>query len=297
MRLDWEIARRGYRRYAAYPAATAAGVFTNTIFGFMLAYILLAVFDDEDRRRRLGRDRRRHVRLVRAGDADDGLRVRLVRGRAPRSAAVTSPPTSRARSTRCAYWLAFDYGRAFYHFVFRGIPPFVVGALVFDFRLPTSVTTWLAVLVSLALAVAVSFGWRFLYNAAAFWLLDYRGVGTLAISISLLFSGFVIPLTFFPDWLEQIARALPFAAMVQIPVDIFLGQVTGAELVAALAPAARVGGRADRSRPARARGRHAEAGDPGWLRRSRSTAGSSARRSARSSSTGSRSRSTWSARS
>ena len=42
MRLDWEIAKRGWRRYAAYPWATAAGVFTNTIFGFLQAYILLA---------------------------------------------------------------------------------------------------------------------------------------------------------------------------------------------------------------------------------------------------------------
>ena len=44
MRVDWEVARRGYRRYAAYPAATVAGAFTNTVFGFMQAYILLAVY-------------------------------------------------------------------------------------------------------------------------------------------------------------------------------------------------------------------------------------------------------------
>ena len=44
MRLYWEIARRGYRRYAAYPGAAFAGVFTNTFFGFLQAYILLAVF-------------------------------------------------------------------------------------------------------------------------------------------------------------------------------------------------------------------------------------------------------------
>src|SRR3954464_12993922 len=44
MSLDWEIAKRGWRRYAAYPWATAAGVFTNTIFGFLQAYILLAVY-------------------------------------------------------------------------------------------------------------------------------------------------------------------------------------------------------------------------------------------------------------
>jgi len=35
--------RRGYARYAAYPAATVAGIFTNSIFGFMKGYVLLAV--------------------------------------------------------------------------------------------------------------------------------------------------------------------------------------------------------------------------------------------------------------
>ena len=44
MRLEWEIAKRGWRRYAAYPWATVAGVFTNTVFGFLQAYILLAVY-------------------------------------------------------------------------------------------------------------------------------------------------------------------------------------------------------------------------------------------------------------
>src|SRR5438270_7566622 len=44
VRLDWEIAKRGWRRYAAYPWATAAGMFTNTVFGFLQAYILLAVY-------------------------------------------------------------------------------------------------------------------------------------------------------------------------------------------------------------------------------------------------------------
>ena len=233
MRLDFEIARRGYRRYAAYPAATGAGIFTNTIFGLMLAYILLAVY--ESRTDVGGWDATDAVTYVWFGQAmlmtvyafgwyDVALRIR-----SGDIAADLARPIDPLR-----YALAFDSGRAVYHFVFRGIPPFVLGAIVFDLRLPSNAGVWLVTLVSLALAVAVSFGWRYLYNTAAFWLLDYRGIGTLAISVSLLFSGFVIPLTFFPDWLEQIARALPFAAMVQIPVDIFLEQATGAELAFAL---------------------------------------------------------------
>src|SRR4051794_8055397 len=44
MRLYWEIARRGFRRYAAYRSATLAGAFTNSVFGILRGYILLAVF-------------------------------------------------------------------------------------------------------------------------------------------------------------------------------------------------------------------------------------------------------------
>lgn len=42
MRLYTEVARRSFRRYAAYRGATVAGIFTNTVFGFIKAYVLIA---------------------------------------------------------------------------------------------------------------------------------------------------------------------------------------------------------------------------------------------------------------
>ncbi len=48
MRLSFELARRGYRGHADYPGATYAGLFTNIVFGFLISYILLAVFEQED---------------------------------------------------------------------------------------------------------------------------------------------------------------------------------------------------------------------------------------------------------
>ena len=234
MRLDWEIAKRGYRRYAAYPAATAAGIFTNTVFGFMQAYILLAVFQN---RAEVGnydaRDAVTYVWLAQAmimtvyifGWQELALRIR-----------DGSIATDLARPLHPErYWLAFDLGRAPYHFVFRGIPPFILGALVFDLRFPDSPLLWLAFFVSLTLGVVVSLGFRLLYNAAAFWLLDYRGILTVALVVSLFFSGMILPITFFPDWLAAIAHALPFASMVQVPIDVYLGKHTGAGLAAVLA--------------------------------------------------------------
>jgi ABC-2 type transport system permease protein len=233
VRLDWEIAKRGWRRYAAYPWATAAGVFTNTIFGFLQAYILLAVF--------------RHRSHVGSYDATDtvtyvwlaqalimtvyvfGWQELALRIRDGSIATDLSRPLDPQR-----YWLAFDLGRAPYHLLFRGVLPFVVGALIFRLHYPSPLDA-VAFAASLALAVVVSLGFRFLYNAAAFWLLDIRGVMTVAITISLFFSGMVMPLTFFPGWLRSVAHALPFAAILQTPVDLWLGKHHGADLAGVLA--------------------------------------------------------------
>jgi ABC-2 type transport system permease protein len=233
LRLDWEVARRGFARYAAYPAATLAGVWTNTIFGFLQAYILLALY--ENRADIGGYDATDAVTYVWFAQAmlmtvyafswfEVALRIR-----SGDVAADLARPLDPLR-----YWLAFDLGRALYHLLFRGIAPFVVGMLAFEVRLPESPATWIWVVASLTLAVVVSFAYRFLYNLAAFWLLDYRGIGVVAISTALLFSGFIVPLPFFPAWLEAVARVLPFAAMVQVPVDVFLEKVTGPEIVGVL---------------------------------------------------------------
>ena len=229
MRVDWEIAKRGWRRYAAYPLATVAGVFTNTIFGFLQAYILLAVYSH---RTDVGgydaHDAVTYVWLVQALLATIyifGWQELANRIRDGSIATDLSRPINPQR-----YWLAFDLGRAPYHFLFRGVAPFLVGALIFDFHYATP---WHVVLfvVSLVLAVVVSLAFRFLYNLPAFWLLDIRGVVILTLTFSLFFSGMIMPLAFFPAWLRDLARALPFASMLQTPIDAWLGKAHWWELV------------------------------------------------------------------
>jgi ABC-2 type transport system permease protein len=233
VRLDWEIAKRGWRRYAAYPWATAAGVFTNTIFGFIQAYILLAVFHN-----------RTHVGDYDAADAVTyvwlaqalimtvyafGWTELALRIRDGSIATDLARPLDPQR-----YWLAFDLGRAPYHLIFRGVLPFAVGAALFQLHYPSPLDL-VAFFVSVVLAVVVSLGFRFLYNSAAFWLVDIRGVVTLSLTVSLFFSGMILPLTFFPAWLRAIADALPFASIVQTPIDIWLGKHHGPSLVGILA--------------------------------------------------------------
>src|SRR5690606_19554835 len=79
-------------------------------------------------------------------------------------------------------------------------------------------------LVSVALASGVGFAVRFLTNLSTFWLLDNRGVDQLVTMALLFFSGMLVPIVLFPSWLEATARALPFAAMIQLPVELFMGR-------------------------------------------------------------------------
>ena len=136
MRLDWEIAKRGWGRYAAYPAAAWAGAFTNSVFGFMQAYVLVALF--RHRTDVGGYDVGDAVTYVWLAQALlmtvyvfgwDELALRIRDGSI---ATDLSRPLNPQR-----YWLAFDLGRAPFHFIFRGIPPFLIGAFVFDLHYPT----------------------------------------------------------------------------------------------------------------------------------------------------------------
>jgi ABC-2 type transport system permease protein len=233
VRLDWEIAKRGWRRYAAYPWATAAGMFTNTVFGFLQAYILIAVY--------------RHRASIGGFDAADAVTYVWLaqsmimtvyvfswwelawRIRDGSIATDLSRPLDPQR-----YWLAYDLGRAPYHFLFRGLPPFVLGALVFQLHWP-SLLDGFAFVLSLTLAVVVSFAFRFIYNTAAFWLLDFRGVVTISTTLVVFFSGMAIPIRFFPHLLREVCYALPFASIIQTPVDIWLGKREGLQLAGMLA--------------------------------------------------------------
>ncbi|MEZ4571030.1 MAG: ABC-2 family transporter protein [Thermomicrobiales bacterium] len=86
----------------------------------------------------------------------------------------------------------------------------------------------------MVLAVWISFGMRFLANVASFWLLDYRGPIMVLIWTNGLLSGLLVPLNYWPDAAESVVRLLPFAGLIQTPVDVILGKAHGAELAIAI---------------------------------------------------------------
>jgi ABC-2 type transport system permease protein len=222
----WQLGRAGWRRNATYRAATFAGAFTNIVFGFLRAAVLIATLKVAGNIG--GYDRAdaltytwltQGLIMVIAIWRWNALALRIQTG-------DVATDLSRPIDLQGA-WLAEDLGRAAYQGVFRGLPPFVVGSLFFTLRLPHHPATWLAFAVSIVLAVVVSFGMHFIVNLGAFWLLDWRGLDTLSGLLVTVLSGFAIPLSFYPDWARTLTELLPWGSMVQLPINIFLEQESG----------------------------------------------------------------------
>ena len=102
------------------------------------------------------------------------------------------------------WWAAVMYGQAGFYAIFRGIPPFVVGAIAFDLQLP-SIGNLAAFLVAVVLAVGLSFGWRYLLQMSAFWIIDVRGPNQLGMLTAHFLCGAFIPIVFFPGWLRALS--------------------------------------------------------------------------------------------
>ena len=221
------MAKRWYRRTSSYRGATVAGVFTNTVVGFLQAYIFIALYRTRTEIGGLNANEvvtyvfvtQGYLMLVGAFGALD-IATRIRTGDVVDD--FTRPVDMQV------WWLAMDLGRAAYHAVFRGIPPLLLGALVFDLVLPHSPVQWLAFAMATFLAVVLSYAIRFIVSFVAFWLIDERGAVQLLSAVSMFLTGFIVPLHYFPDDLERVVRVLPWAAYVQLPVEVFINEHTGA---------------------------------------------------------------------
>jgi ABC-2 type transport system permease protein len=234
MRLYWEIGRRALRRQLAYRTENLAGVVTNGFFGYLRAALLLAMYRTTNSV--AGYDAQAAVTYAWITQAL--IMIVALWGWWDVEATIRTGDVVSDLAKPFSYlgfWLARDAGRAVYFAVFRAAPVLLAGQVLFGLRWPPTPLAWLAFLASLPLAVVTSFGWRFLLNLSAFWTTDARGVGWLALAASLFLGGFIVPLRFFPDWLQPVLLALPFAAMTQVPSDLFVGRLSGAAALAALA--------------------------------------------------------------
>jgi ABC-2 type transport system permease protein len=234
MRLYLEVAKKSFQKHLAYRAANLAGILTNSFFGAIYVFIYVALF--QERGQVGGLDLRDTITYVIISQSllmamsafgNHELSQSIIKG-------VIVTDLSRPVDFY-AFWAATDLGRAVYYFLFRGVPTFVVGWLLFSVRLPVSPLNWGLFLLSVTMGMLVSFAFRFIISSLAFWVTDARGLYYLTNTVIMFFSGFIVPLNFFPDALRAAVEWLPFRALVNLPVGVYLGKVSALDLAQALA--------------------------------------------------------------
>lgn len=119
--------------------------------------------------------------------------------------------------------LAQEYGLSCYQLLSRGIFVFIAGMLTMAIN-PFVYLPNLAIgLVSLWLAITLSYGLRLIVASSGFWITETRAVLGAYLGVSTFLGGFMIPVHMFPQWLQDISYSLPFVCVFQTPVDIVTG--------------------------------------------------------------------------
>lgn len=229
----WEVTRRSFRRGLTYRAAALAGLVTNVFFGLVRASILVALYGGREQVAGLSlQEVVTYTGLTQAVIVYLSIFGWYDLMNAVHQGEVAADLLKPMRLF--TFWLAQDLGRALVGLILRGLTIMLVYALVFDLTYPTGAVQWGALVAALALSWLLSFAYRFLVNLAAFWSPDAKGIGRFAFVIVMFFSGFLMPLRFFPDWVQTLAYLTPFPHMLNTVVEVYLGVVTGSALLQAL---------------------------------------------------------------
>ncbi len=229
------LARAGFRRYSTYRLATLAGILTNSVFGLIRGSIMLAAVAAAGGTV-AGYSSAQASSFVWWGQgliACVGLFGWTEVSDRVRSGDI-AVDFARPLDPQVAY-LGADLGRAALQLLTRGVPTVAIGALLFGIAPPRSAGVAALAVVSVVLAVVISFGCRYAVNLAAFWLLENRGPQLVYIVVSGLLAGLYVPVAWFPPWLATLAACTPFPSMLQTPIDLLGGRAGPAEAVRLLA--------------------------------------------------------------
>lgn len=113
-------------------------------------------------------------------------------------------------------------GHRFLGFLFEFLPCVLI--FVFIFGIDMRPASWLWSILSIALAFLMNFYVNYTIGLTSFWLVQSGGLRGAFMLISSIFSGALIPLDFFPHWLQVIQFFLPFQYIAYMPAMVFTGQ-------------------------------------------------------------------------
>lgn len=90
--------------------------------------------------------------------------------------------------------------------------------------------TWFYFVVAMLFSFTIKFLVVYIFGLFIFWTTSGMGLAWIRKGLTDFFSGAVIPLSFFPGWLQGIADFLPFRGIVFVPGTIFIEKMTETQI-------------------------------------------------------------------
>ncbi len=225
MRAYWSIVRIRFIALLQYRAAAAAGIFTQLFFGFVMIYVMREFFFSSPGDQPLTLAQTvTYVWLGQAmlgmmpwsGDAEviDMIKNGNISYELCRPLQLYNHWYCRLLALRTAPT------------ILRGVPIFAVILLLpGDFAMrpppgPAAFGAWvLATMGALLLGCALSN----IITICTLWTIAGDGMNRLMPALVIMLSGSIVPLPFFPDWMQGTLRFLPFSGLVDAPNQFFIG--------------------------------------------------------------------------
>jgi len=126
-------------------------------------------------------------------------------------------------------------GESVFRLALLTVPTALVLFLVYPLSLPTSVGNAGAFLVSVSLSFLIVAAINFAVGTFALRLQSILGLLRAKFFLLELFSGLLLPMTFFPHLVQKILDLLPFQYISYVPMLIYLGKLHGGEVARAIA--------------------------------------------------------------
>ncbi len=117
-------------------------------------------------------------------------------------------------------------------------PAFLIALIMpepYRMSLPPDVKMFLLFLLSTVLALFVVVAFAMLMYISLFYTLSQRGIRIIVTALTSFLSGGVIPLPFLPAPVLSVVEWLPFAAMQNMPLRIYSGNIAGADALNGIA--------------------------------------------------------------
>lgn len=116
------------------------------------------------------------------------------------------------------------FGEGLFRMLLFMVPGMIIVCLVFPVKLPTDPMTWIIYLVMLLFSFLINSQINILTGLFAFFVENNDGMMRMKRVLVDLFSGVLIPIAFFPGWLESVMKWLPFQAITYLPSAVFTGR-------------------------------------------------------------------------